>query len=175
MSNQIVLSVNEVKRLIEEEGYHRYQHQCKEADDKSIQEHYGLTTDEMKDLLSDSRLQYLRRKKKKRTISFIEDDPSLTLSSIEELKSSEIEEETEEVITYEVDLSTSYDEPVIEVENTVEEVVDPIAEVNFSSEYNENDSVTNTIFEDDSWVDDNEWNDSDDSNTSENEFSISSF
>ncbi len=77
---ELVLSRETIKRLIQSEGYYRYNRDCPEPTDKSIQTEFNLTSDEVKTVFDDPQLKGLKRKIK-RTILFAEDQTDIDTQS----------------------------------------------------------------------------------------------
>lgn len=69
---QKVVSLTEIKELVQKKGYFKYSRQCKEEGDNSIQAYYSLSSGEVKDIFEDDRLKGIRRSLE-RTVVFAED------------------------------------------------------------------------------------------------------
>jgi hypothetical protein len=116
------IKLSEIKRLIQEEGYYRFTRECKESDDKSIQDHYDLKTWEVTELNSHPSLTGIRRNVKIRSFVLIDDTDSNTEAVKEEKEVIEIIEEAfdESIVSSEtlLDEEGPFESP--EINDTVE-------------------------------------------------------
>lgn len=115
---QKVVSLTEIKELVQKKGYFKYSRQCKEEGDNSIQSHYSLSSGEVKDIFEDDRLKGIRRSLE-RVVVFAEDinTSDIDVAAIVSTVENDEPEETNNIDNSEETSNKPFEESIIPSDN----------------------------------------------------------